>query len=137
MTELVDAFKVLAPYVGVLSVLGAIVSYLIKQWMDGQKKIKEMEAKEALSAIDNLRGELKDHKISLDTLSGNMLKAYQKIGESNVRLERVSVSSDLLVKEMAEAQKSSLTRLRAIEDTLDHAELIALGPKTFMIKPKK
>ena len=137
MDEVWRAFKTLAPYAGLLTFLLGGVSFLIRQWMAGQKKIKEMEAKEVLSSFDSLKTELADHKSALNGLNNNMLLVYEKLGTSNARLERVSTSSDLLVKAMATSQKDSIHRLKHLEETLERAEMKVIGKNLFMITKKK
>ena len=137
MDELRRALATLAPYVGLATFILGGISWIVKQYLDGQKKIKLMEAKEVLASVSALDKQLGHHRSSIEALNNNMLLAYEKIGQSNVRLERVSVSSDLLVKEIAEASKNSQKRLRDIEDTMQEAQIIPLGKDLVMIKSKK
>ena len=137
MDDLRRALATLAPYVGLATFILGGVSWIVKQYLDGQKKIKLMEAKEVLGSVSALDKQLVDHKAAIEGLNKNMLAVYEKIGQSNVRLEHVSVSSDLLVKEIADASRNSQLRLRNIEDTLLEAQIIPIGKDLVMIKSKK
>jgi hypothetical protein len=135
MDELKKAFIILAPYVGILGVLLTGVSFLIRQWISGQEKVKALETMAVLTSVSSLDKELKETRESLKTVTGALYASREELVRIQVKMDGNAKSATELIKHIAIMKKDVDHRIKDLEVILSDAEMVKVG-QGFMIRSR-
>ena len=141
MTNFISALKGLAPYLGfltaLLGILWVAVKYLLIQWFEGQKKIKEMEAREVLSSVADLSNKIDDHRKQLGLVATLLASSREELIAIKTRLDVNIKNEDQFIRHVDQIREHTDTRLRSVESSLDDGEILKIGTNRFMFKGRK